>query len=63
MSSDKAQSVRLADVFVLGPFMIWFGTRARDVPDPARAVMVAAGLGTILYNGSNYLKVQKELKA
>ncbi len=62
MSSDKAQAVRLADVFVLGPFMIWFSTRARDVPDAARIGMVAAGLGTILYNGSNYLKTQKELK-
>lgn len=54
----KPQSVRLLDVFVLGPFMIWSGHRARRLPGWARAGLVLAGLGTVAYNAQNYLALR-----
>ncbi len=62
----KSQNVRLADIFVYGPFSIWFGAKAKEMPTWARAAMIAYGAGTILYNGQNYLEIEekkrKELK-
>lgn len=54
----KTQNVRLFDVLVLGPFMVWAGYKARGIPGWARAGIVAAGVGTIVYNGKNYLEAQ-----
>ena len=55
----KPQNVRLADVFVYGPFSVWFGVKADEMPGWARAAMVAYGIGTIVYNGNNYLKIRE----
>lgn len=52
---SKTQKIRLVDVFLLGPFMIWFGTVAGAMPTWARVVMVLFGIATIYYNGKNYL--------
>lgn len=55
----KAQPVRLADVFIIGPLMIWGGARAiRDQPIPGAALAIF-GVATILYNARNYLQLQK----
>lgn len=51
---EKSADVRLLDVFVLGPFMIWFGLTARGVSPLARSAMVVAGIGTIVYNAGTY---------
>ncbi len=51
---DKSQAVRLLDVFVFGPFMIWAGVRASTLPDVARGGLVVLGLGTMGYNLRNY---------
>lgn len=53
----KAQNVRLFDVFILGPFMIWAGMQLKG--DAARSAMIAAGAGTIAYNWRNYEKVKR----
>lgn len=52
----KGQNVRLLDVFLLGPFMIFFGATATGVSELAKTVMMISGIGTIIYNGRNYLK-------
>lgn len=56
----KTQVVRLTDVFIIGPLMI-FGaaqmpsdTRAQQV---GRFLLLAAGVATIAFNGRNYLTV------
>lgn len=49
------QAVRLFDVFLLGPFMVWMGI-ARSAPRWASILLALAGLGTIWYNGLNYLR-------
>lgn len=50
----KPQAVRVADVFLIGPAMIWAGL---DISPPRwlRWGLVAAGVGTIVYNARNYL--------
>ena len=52
----KSQTIRLVDVFVLGPFMVWAGLRA--MPRGTGAVMAAAGVATIIFNGRNYLEIR-----
>ena len=54
----KAQGVRLADVFLFGPLMI-YSAMDRKPPPWMNAAMLAIGVGTILYNAGNYLKVQR----
>jgi hypothetical protein len=48
--------VRLLDVFVLGPFMVWAGLQQKD--PLLLAGLVSIGIGTIWYNGRNYLRLK-----
>lgn len=50
----KSQTVRLVDVFLLGPFMMWAAGQ-RTVPTWARDALWWSGLLTVIYNGRNYL--------
>lgn len=50
----KPQEIRLIDVAVLGPFMMWFGARAQELHPAARLAMVLAGFGTVAYNWRNF---------
>jgi len=54
----KAQKVRLLDVFVLGPFMIWAGYEIGKQKELAGLTMIGAGIATVVYNWENYKKVQ-----
>lgn len=65
----KAQSIRLADVFLLGPLMIWAGGEVRKCSPHGKSglgrrlagdALALSGLGTILYNGANYLAIRDE---
>lgn len=51
----KTQQVRLMDVFLLGPFMLWFAAVASEAPQWARVAMAVAGVMTSLYNGCHFL--------
>ena len=51
----KSQTVRLIDVFALGPLMVYVGARAAGVPFWARATLAVSGVLTVTYNGRNYL--------
>ncbi len=51
---DKSQTVRLVDIGLLGPFMVWLGFQDR-VPEWAGTLMVVSGLLTIAYNARNYM--------
>ena len=53
---EKTQEIRLLDVFGLGPFMIWFGFKAKGMPEIAKIFLIASGVATIIYNGRNYIK-------
>jgi len=55
----KPQGVRLIDVFVLGPFMVWSAVELRRNSKPVSGyAMLLAGVATVLYNGHNYLEVE-----
>lgn len=59
----KAQPVRLADVFGIGPLMIAGGFKLARLEDPTSRVIGSAlealGVLTIAYNLANYLAVQR----
>lgn len=50
----KSQRVRLVDVFLLGPFIMYAASKAR-MNDTERAILWGAGLLTVTYNLHNYL--------
>lgn len=54
-TSVKTQLVRLADVFIYGPLLIWISTRTRTKWE--RIVLLFMGMTTITYNLRNYLVV------
>lgn len=55
-SKVKGQGVRLIDVFLLGPAMVVVGLREGTWLGSAVAI---AGVGTVLYNGVNYMTVRR----
>ena len=59
----KGQNVRLFDVWLLGPWLVYLGLRpGRGLSDIERAALVAVGIGTVVFNGANYLRVEQELR-
>lgn len=56
----KSQSVRLLDVFVLGPFMVYYAATTEEQPDWMRAALAFSGLATSVYNGANYLRIKRQ---
>ena len=55
----KSQQVRLIDIFVLAPFMVYSGAKKSTLPGFLRLGLVVAGVATLAYNGNNYLKYNK----
>lgn len=60
----KAQSVRIADVMLIGPLMIWGGTEASkaaktDLGKNSGSALALMGLGTMVYNGVNFVRVKQ----
>lgn len=56
MTPVKSQTVRLLDIVLIGPLMVWGGRKAGGV---AGKVLTFFGFSTILYNSVNYYKVSK----
>lgn len=54
----KAQSIRVLDVAVIGPLMIWGGWTLRRKTPLAGTALAFFGLTTVLYNARNYLRVK-----
>jgi hypothetical protein len=53
---DKSQEIRLIDVFIISPFLIYYGLKAGRIPQTAKDIMVVLGILTGIYNGKNYLE-------
>jgi hypothetical protein len=53
---QKSQAVRLYDVFLLAPFLLYVGYKAKGITQLQRYGVYFIGITTILYNGRNYLK-------
>jgi hypothetical protein len=56
---SKAQGVRLADVFVIGPMMMYGGWKGEGLHPIARIGLLVFGFGTSVYNGVNWNRVRK----
>jgi len=52
----KTQTVRLLDVFVIGPLLLVASARAVSLSRPERIALALTGVATIWYNGRNYLR-------
>lgn len=55
----EVQIVRLIDVFILGPIMIYISINARGVPKLMRGFLGISGGLTMIYNGLRYIQVEK----
>lgn len=60
-TGEKSQLVRLMDVFVFGPLMI--SAAASQKSRYFSAALLLVGLGTIVYNGANYLETRRQQNA
>ena len=58
LQSDRYQAVRLIDVFVLAPAMIYASTFTQ-MPDYVRLILFVSGVATLVFNGQNYLEIEK----
>ncbi len=59
---EKAQSVRVFDVLLLGPAMVYAGYKKKLTPNLSTLFMLA-GVGTIIFNGANYIKIEQLKKS
>jgi len=55
----KSQPIRLLDIFIIGPLMVYGGTTLKSTNSVAGWALTAFGLGTILYNANNYWKIKR----
>jgi hypothetical protein len=58
VKKDNTQAIRLVDVFVIGPLLIYAST-FKTLPSYLRIALLLIGVATIIYNGNNYIKKNK----
>ena len=58
---SKSQNIRLVDVFILAPIMIYAGT-FKTIPTWVRISLVGMGVATAFYNGKNFLENKKNIQ-
>lgn len=56
---QKSQNIRILDVFLIGPVMI-YGAYKSNMHPALRITLAIFGICTIYYNGKNYL-INKEI--
>jgi len=59
----KTQTIRLIDVFVLGPGMIYYAMKWKGPPRAARLALALTGIATVIYNGKNYLREEEKKRS
>jgi len=57
---QKSQFIRLYDILLLAPFLLYVGYKAKGIKDWEKWGIYFIGITTILYNGRNFIKNQKE---
>lgn len=58
----KAQGIRLGDIFIFGPLMI-YSAFGKNPPEWMKATMLTVGVGTIIYNALNFAEIERRKKA
>ena len=56
---SKSQWIRLADVMIIGPGMIYSAMRQKP-PAWLKAGLIIAGIGTVLYNVNNFWNIHRQ---
>ena len=56
--SDRYQHIRLVDVFVLAPAIVYAST-FKQIPDYVRVILFVSGVATLVFNGKNYMDIEK----
>ena len=56
---EAIQLIRLADILLIGPYLIYIGSRA-GVSRINRYLLIGIGLGTIIYNAYNFIEEQNK---
>lgn len=59
LKSDRYQVIRLVDVFVLAPAMVYAST-FKQIPNYVRLILFVSGIATLVFNGVNYMDIQKK---
>lgn len=54
----RAQKVRAFDIYVLGPFMMWYSVRSTGMAAWPRRALFISGFMTMLYNYESYKKAK-----
>ena len=62
LKSDLYQNVRIADVVLLAPLMVYAGFRAKDLHPAVRTALITAGVATFTFNANNYIQIEKAKK-
>ena len=52
---QKSQNIRLFDVWVIGPYLIYLGIKG-EINKTDKAILGLFGISTIFYNLNNYLR-------
>ena len=55
----KAQPVRILDVVLIGPLMMWGGAQLRKSYPLRGDLLTLLGIATVWYNGRNYLLIEQ----
>lgn len=56
----KSQNIRLLDVFLIGPLMIWGGFMAQKRSTVPGILLMIFGVSTILYNAANWKRIRDQ---
>ena len=59
----KTQGIRVLDVLVIGPLMLWGGLRLVEEHPVAGAALAIFGVSTVVYNARNFSRVQQAVEA
>jgi hypothetical protein len=55
----KPQGIRILDVWLIGPLMLYASTLLPKEKDLTRFALRSFGLGTIVYNARNYMVIKE----
>jgi len=59
LTSGRYQLIRLIDVFILAPAMIYGGAQLINRSPLTGYFLIISGLGTLFFNGKNFVKIKK----
>lgn len=58
----KHQSIRLLDVFVIGPLMVYGGWKGDTLHPAVKIGLMGFGASTIIFNGMNWIRIRNRSK-